>query len=93
MEPFYKPVPKPRTKAVDKLIQLAKNQRHTVFEANAPSKDSTSDSTHENFECVSGESSLYETHPSECDGPFNGDCEDSNFNSDAPFGSAALAPQ
>lgn len=96
-EPFYKPVPKPRSSVLNKLVQLDKNLKGTVLKVSqtaerqrTPSDDSRSDSlsspTHENLQCVSGERSPDESHshdtPTASTGsPSQGDGEDGNFNS------------
>lgn len=87
-EPFYKPVPQPRSK---KTAQLDETRTDTVLEVSqshrTPSTDSHSDShTHENLQCVSGERSPDETHskdtpPARTDSHSQGDSEDGNFNS------------
>ncbi|XP_044215728.1 centrosomal protein of 162 kDa isoform X1 [Thunnus albacares] len=65
-EPFYKPVPKPRSKAADKthkdpVVEISP----TVTRQRTPADDSCSDSlsspTHENLQCASGERSPDET--------------------------------
>lgn len=85
-EPFYKPVPQPRSK---KTAQLDEARTDTVLEVSqshrTPSTDSHSD-THENLQCVSGERSPDETHskdtpPARTDSHSQGDSEDGNFNS------------
>lgn len=105
MEPVYKPVPKPHSKAVDKPVQSDKTHRETVLELSQtaektriPSEDLSSDprsmSPHEKVQCASGESSLYETHSIDTNSHPRGDSEDGNFNSDPPpVRSAALVPQ
>ncbi len=96
-EPFYKPVPKPRSNVLDKLVQLVKTRKDTVLESSqtverhrTPSDVSRSDSlsspTREKLQCMSGERSPDETHsndtpPSSTDSHSQGDSGDGNFNS------------
>ncbi|KAL7394320.1 hypothetical protein ABVT39_024209 [Epinephelus coioides] len=100
-EPFYKPVPKPRCKAVDKPIQLDQTHKATVLEVSqtvkrhrTPSYGSCSDSqsslTHENLQCVSGERSPDETHsddtpPASTDSHSQGDSNDGLLGSGKTF--------
>lgn len=96
-EPIYKPVPKPRSSALDKLVQLVKTHKDTVSEvsqtverhrtsSDVSCSDSLSSPTHENLQCMSGERSPDETHsndtpPASTDSHSQGDSGDGNFNS------------
>ncbi|XP_033497664.1 centrosomal protein of 162 kDa isoform X1 [Epinephelus lanceolatus] len=100
-EPFYKPVPKPRCKAVDKPIQLDQTHKATVLEVSQTVKrhrtpsyglcsDSQSSPTHENLQCVSGERSPDETHsddtpPASTDSHSQGDSNDGLLGSGKTF--------
>lgn len=97
VEPFYKPVPKPRSKAP---LQLDETQKDTVVEVSqerhrTPSNDSRFDSlsssTLENLECESEERSPDETHSNYTPPASTDNSEDGNFNS-KPFGGVALVP-
>lgn len=96
-EPFHKPIPKPRSKALDKALLLDETHRdrdleipQTVERHRAPSDDSSSDSasspTRGNLQCVSGEGSHDETHsndspPASAGSHSQGDGDDGNFSS------------
>ncbi|XP_076593751.1 centrosomal protein of 162 kDa isoform X3 [Chaetodon auriga] len=100
-EPSHKPIPKPRSKALDKPLQLDENHKdrasevpQTVERHRAPPDDSRSDSmsssTHENLQCVSGETSHDETHsndspPASTDSQGQGDSEDGLLGSGKTF--------
>lgn len=98
VEPFYKPIPKPRCKPLDKPVQsdTVPEVSQTVEKARTPSESSNSgvvsSSARENVPCVAGERSPNETHSNDTDSHSRGDSEDGNFNSDPPPVSAALVP-
>lgn len=99
-EPFYKPVPKPRSKTLDKPAQLDKTQKHispivSQTLERASSDDSRSDSlsspNHESLHCVSGGSSseeANETPSAMC----QGDGEAGNFSLTPPQTSGSCVP-
>lgn len=93
-EPFHKPVPKPRSKALDKLVDLDVMHKNTVLEVSQTVERQRTSSddwhsaslslTHDDHQCVSGQRSPDETHcndtpPASTDS--QGDSEDGNFNS------------
>lgn len=96
-EPFYKPVPKPRSNALDKLVQSVRTHKDTVLEvsqtverhrtlSDVSRSDSLSSPSHENFQRMSGERNPDETHsndtpPASTDSHSQSDSGDGNFNS------------
>ncbi|KAM9352865.1 centrosomal protein of 162 kDa [Symphorus nematophorus] len=100
-EPFYKPVPKPRSRALDKPVQLDETRGDPVSEVSqtverhrTPSDDSRSDSvsspTHENHQSESGDRSSDGTYsndstPATTDSLSQGDSEDGLLGSGKTF--------
>ncbi|XP_030250867.1 centrosomal protein of 162 kDa isoform X6 [Sparus aurata] len=97
-EPFHKPVPKPRSKALDKLVDLDVTHKNTVLEVSQTVERQRTSSddwhsaslslTHDDHQCVSGQRSPDETHcndtpPASTDS--QGDSEDGLLGSGKTF--------